>query len=105
MHRMRTGVSDARASPRLRRLDLDPGGEPHRRGVEDPDALAAATTAPQQHVGSIETVDFRADIAAPGHGQAWDCRQCGRPWVRWNANSDLIDPAEGVHLLGPEDVI
>ncbi len=25
------------------RLDLDPRREPHRRGAEDPDALAAAT--------------------------------------------------------------
>lgn len=81
-------------------LDVAPRGEPHRRSITDPNALAA-----EQHVCSIETVDYRGVFGAPGTGQAWECRECGRPWVRWNANSELIDPAEGVHIQGLEDVV
>jgi len=65
----------------------------------------AATLEPEQHVCSAETVDYRADLGAPGVGQAWDCRACGRTWVRWNASSERIDPAEDTHIQNPEDVV
>jgi len=86
-------------------LDVAPRGEPHRRTIADPNALEAATTEAEQHICSIETVDYRGVFGAPGTGQSWECRECGRPWVRWNANNELLDPAEGVHIQGPEDVV
>jgi hypothetical protein len=35
----------------------------------------------------LANLEFRAHLAAPGYGQAWDCRVCGEHFHRVNADA------------------
>jgi hypothetical protein len=52
---------------------------------------------------AAQTLDFAGHYAAPGHGQAWVCRVCGREWAK--VGGAYHDPRDGAHLLAPEDVV
>lgn len=49
------------------------------------------------------TLVFQGQVAAPGYGVAYECSECGRPWLK--VGSSLVDPREQVYELSPEDVV
>jgi hypothetical protein len=44
---------------------------------------------------------YRADYAAPGRGQAWDCRACGRAWAKIGATFYPVE--DEAHLMDGAD--
>jgi len=46
---------------------------------------------------------YRGHVAAPGYGVAYECRGCGRPWLKVGAG--YVDPREQVYELSPWDVV
>jgi hypothetical protein len=49
------------------------------------------------------TLIYQGHVAAPGYGVAYECEECGRPWLK--LGSGYVDPRAQVYELSPEDVI
>lgn len=49
------------------------------------------------------TLEFVAHYAAPGIGASYTCTACGAPFAV--VGGAVHDPADGAHVLSPEDVI
>lgn len=60
------------------------------------------------HEHDESTMAYRATIAAPGHGQVWDCTVCGKELVRmgqvWIDPDEEPEDEEPSWVLDPEDV-
>jgi hypothetical protein len=49
------------------------------------------------------TLMYQGHVAAPGYGVAYECEECGRPWLK--LGSGYVDPRQQAYELSPEDVI
>jgi hypothetical protein len=100
------------AAEKFRKLGLTTSEASAREAARAQDSIAellegrvldvAASHDPSDCPGDERVLDFVAHYGAPGIGQAWHCRVCGREWAKLGGS--FFDPATGVHELRPEDV-
>jgi hypothetical protein len=101
------------AAEKFRKLGLTTSEASAREAARTQDEIAellegrrvddvAAAHDPSDCPGDERVLDYVAHYGAPGIGQAWRCRVCGREWAK--LGQMFLDPASGVHELRPEDV-